>query len=194
MVTQISRIVVLFSEWLGSLFSFSFSLVANKISYITEITEKNIWWYIHSVFFPFSKGEGEPKFSKFQEEEKSEKYSGVGKPKAEGRFSATEEGIQRFKQNLGQRQIWEFWEENYYEFVKKFACSSEYCFALGHLLCIPCLNGSKERFYSNFCIKDQNSLNWPVKISQKFWIQKGGTNFSILGWEKKKGTKIFLKS
>ena len=58
-------------------------------------------------------------------------------------------------------------------------------YPFGHLLCMLCLNGSKQCFYSDIAIKDNNFLNLVRKKCHKILGRKWGTNFSSSGWGKK---------
>ena len=64
---------------------------------------------------------------------------------------------------------------------------------IGHILCMPCSDDSEECYYIDL-YTNTKYLKFAPKMILKFRIQKEGTNFSSLGWGKKRGgTKIFLK-
>ena len=110
-------------------------------------------------------------------------------------FQKERGGHQLFKLNLGieKDKNGDFFRQLSINFYKIFTCSSKHHILFDHLLCILCLNDSKEYSYSAIYIKDNNISNLVHKKCQK--VQKGNQffKFTSSGFGKKGGTKIFSK-
>ena len=115
---------------------------------------------------------GNPNFENFKKGEPEK-----GKPKGGGRFLERKaEGTQLFKLNL------EIEKEKIGTFREKLGSISSNIFLqqqkvhlLVHLLCIPCINGSKE-FYRDIYVKQFFKFG-AKKVLQKFWCKRRENQF-----------------
>ena len=141
----------------------------------------------------FQKGEGDPNFENFKKGVEPKKNLGWGNQK-EGDFKKEREN-QTFQIESRDRKDknGDFFRQLSINFYKIFTCSSKHHILFDHLLCILCLNDSKEYSYSAIYIKDNNISNLVHKKCQK--VQKGNQffKFTSSGFGKKGGTKIFSK-
>ena len=106
-----------------------------------------------------------------------------GETKMGERFSKIKGGNPTFYAEFRDRkeQIWGLLETNYHKCFPKFAWGSNHYNLFGHLLCISCLNSSKECFYSGIYIKDDVIFKiWFGKSDLKFgWKSAGNQYFKL---------------